>query len=57
MVCKIRTVLAIAALAFTFGLQPPAHAQDSDAEAGNRHFHGKVHSTSGRATIYQRNGR
>jgi Electron transfer DM13 len=54
MVCKIRTVLAIAALAFTFGLQPPAHAQDSKAkilETGN--FHGKVHSTSGRATIYQ----
>ncbi len=29
MVCKIRTVLAIAALAFTFGLQPPALAQDT----------------------------
>ena len=32
MVCKIRTVLAIAALAFTLGLQPPAHAQDSNAK-------------------------
>ena len=54
MVCKIRTVLAVAALAFTFGLQPPAHAQGSNAktlETGT--FHGKVHSTSGRATIYQ----
>lgn len=54
MVCKIRTMLAIAALAFTFGLQGPAHAQDSNAktlETGT--FHGKVHSTSGRATIYQ----
>ncbi len=54
MVCKIRTVLAVAALAFTFGLQPPSHAQGSNAktlETGT--FHGKVHSTSGRATIYQ----
>jgi hypothetical protein len=54
MVCKIRTVLAIAALAFTFGFQPPARAQDSNSktlETGT--FHGKVHSTSGRATIYQ----
>jgi Electron transfer DM13 len=53
MVRKIRTVLALAALAFTFGLQQ-AHAQDSKAktlETGT--FHGKVHSTSGRATIYQ----
>ena len=46
--------MAIAALAFTFGLQPSVHAQDSNAktlETGT--FHGKVHSTSGRATIYQ----
>jgi hypothetical protein len=55
MVRKIRTVLALAALAFTFGLRPSAHAQDSKAktlETGT--FHGKVHSTSGRATIYQK---
>ena len=54
MVCKIGTVLAIAALAFTFGLQPSAQAQESNAktlETGT--FHGKVHNTSGRATIYQ----
>jgi hypothetical protein len=54
MLRKIRTVLALAALAFTFGLQPSAHAQGSKAktlETGT--FHGKVHSTSGRATIYQ----
>jgi Electron transfer DM13 len=54
MVRGIRTVLALAALAFTFGLQPWAHAQDSKAktlETGT--FHGKVHSTSGRATIYK----
>jgi lipopolysaccharide export LptBFGC system permease protein LptF len=54
MVRKIRTVLALAALAFTFGLQLSAHAQSSKAktqETGT--FHGKIHSTSGRATIYQ----
>jgi Electron transfer DM13 len=47
-------LLALAVLACTFALQPPAHAQNSDAktlETGT--FHGKVHSTSGRATIYQ----
>jgi hypothetical protein len=56
MVCKIkmRTAAALAVLACAFGLQPLAHAQDSNAktlETGT--FHGKVHSTSGRATIYQ----
>jgi len=54
MIRKIRTMLALAALAYTFGSQPPAHAQGSKAktlETGT--FHGKVHSTSGRATIYQ----
>jgi hypothetical protein len=54
MLSKPRTVLALATLAFTFGLQASVHAQDSKAktlETGT--FHGKVHSTSGRATIYQ----
>ena len=52
MVRKARTSLALAALAFTFGLQPSAQAQDTKTlETGT--FHGKVHSTSGRATIYQ----
>jgi hypothetical protein len=56
MACKIkmRTVVALAVLACAFGLQPLAHAQESNAktlETGT--FHGKVHSTSGRATIYQ----
>ena len=54
MVRTITTVVAIAALAFTFALQPSAHAQDSNAktlETGT--FHGKVHNTSGRATIYR----
>ena len=51
---KSKTVSALAALAFAFGMQVLAHAQDRKAktlETGT--FHGKVHSTSGRATIYQ----
>ena len=54
MVRNVKTVVAVAALAFTLGLQSSAYAQDSEAktlETGT--FHGKVHSTSGRATIYQ----
>jgi hypothetical protein len=54
MVRKIRTLAALAVLACASGLLPLAHAQDSKAkpvETGT--FHGKVHSTSGRATIYQ----
>ena len=51
---KSKPVLALAALACAFGMQVLAHAQDSKAktlETGT--FHGKLHSTSGRATIYQ----
>jgi lipopolysaccharide export LptBFGC system permease protein LptF len=51
---KSKTVLALAVLALAFGMQVLAHAQDGKAktlETGT--FHGKVHSTSGRATIYQ----
>jgi hypothetical protein len=54
MLSNVRTALALATLAFTFGLQSSVRAQDSKAktlETGT--FHGKVHSTSGRATIYQ----
>jgi hypothetical protein len=54
MVRNPKTVLALAALAIAFGLPSSAQAQDSQAktlETGT--FHGKVHSTSGRATIYQ----
>jgi hypothetical protein len=59
MVHNVRTVLALAALALTFALQPSLRAQESmkhenqakPIETGA--FHGKVHSTSGRATIYQ----
>ena len=54
MVRKIKTLLALAALAFTFGA--PVYAQDSTKneekaktlETGS--FHGNVHGTSGRAT-------
>jgi hypothetical protein len=60
---KIGIALALAGLAFTLG--PHAYAQDSMKHEGQmKHdgqattletgtFHGKVHSTSGRATIYQ----
>jgi hypothetical protein len=59
MVRNVKTALALAALAFTFGLQASVHAQDNmkhengvkTLETGT--FHGKVHQTSGRATIYQ----
>lgn len=59
---KIRIALALAALAFALG--PQTYAQDSMKHDGMNHegqaktletgsFHGKVHSTSGRATIYR----
>jgi lipopolysaccharide export LptBFGC system permease protein LptF len=54
MIRNTKTAIALAALAFTLGLQPSVNAQQSKAktlETGT--FHGKVHSTSGRATIYQ----
>ena len=59
MVRNVKAALALATLAFTFGLQASVHAQDSmkhdnkakTLETGT--FHGKVHKTSGRATIYQ----
>ena len=54
MVRNVRKVLALAALALTLGLRPSVYGQDSNAktlETGT--FHGKVHNTSGRATIYQ----
>jgi hypothetical protein len=52
MIRNIQTICALAA--FAVGLQPAMNAQDSKnkrLETGT--FHGKVHSTSGRATIYQ----
>ena len=73
MIRTVKTILGIAALAFTLGLQPAAYAQDSmhekhamqekdtmqtqDATGAKTlstgTFHGKVHKTSGRATVYQ----
>jgi hypothetical protein len=59
MVRNIKTALALVALTFTFGLQASLYAQDNmkhedktkTLETGS--FHGKVHKTSGRATVYQ----
>jgi hypothetical protein len=54
MLPKIRTALAFVSLTLAFGLLPCANAQEGTAktlETGT--FHGKVHQTSGRATIYQ----
>jgi Electron transfer DM13 len=54
MVRNFKLIPALAALAVVFLCLPSLNAQDSKAktlETGT--FHGKVHSTSGRATIYQ----
>ena len=54
MIRNIKAAIPLATLAFTLALQPSANAQDSKAiaiETGT--FHGKVHSTAGRATIYR----
>ncbi|MGH9496911.1 MAG: DM13 domain-containing protein [Candidatus Sulfotelmatobacter sp.] len=59
MLHKISLALAVVLLMLAFGSQPSASAQDSTnhetqvktLETGT--FHGKVHQTSGRATIYQ----
>jgi Electron transfer DM13 len=59
MVRSIKIAIALGALACTFGMQASVSAQDNmkhdnkakTLETGT--FHGKVHSTSGRATIYQ----
>jgi Electron transfer DM13 len=54
MLRNIKLVPALGALVVAFLCQPSVQAQDNKAktlETGT--FHGKVHSTSGRATIYQ----
>jgi hypothetical protein len=54
MTWTIKTAIPLATLALTLGSQPSVNGQDSKAktlETGT--FHGKVHNTSGRATIYQ----
>lgn len=47
--------VAVALLALTFGLHAPMYARSetSAKTLATGTFHGKVHSTSGRATIYQ----
>ncbi len=59
MLPKIKLAVAFVLLTLVFGLQPAARAQES-AKQDNKAktletgtFHGKVHQTSGRATIYQ----
>lgn len=47
--------VAAAVLAFTFAFRAPAYARSNEPAKtlATGTFHGKVHSTSGRATIYQ----
>jgi hypothetical protein len=46
--------MALAALAVTLGLQPRVNAQESKAKTlATGTFHGKVHNTTGRATVYR----
>ena len=53
MLLRINLVLASALLALGFGTQPSTSAQESAKPVETGTFHGKVHQTSGRATIYQ----
>jgi Electron transfer DM13 len=54
MIRNIKIALALAALALAVGSLQKVHAQETKAkilETGT--FHGNVHKTSGRATVYQ----
>ncbi len=53
MVRNLKTLVVLAALACAFGGPPTGRAQESAKTLETGTFHGKVHSTSGRATIYQ----
>ena len=59
MLTKTKLALALVSLTLAFGWQPSARAQENakqDSQAKTLKtgtFHGKVHQTSGRATIYQ----
>jgi Electron transfer DM13 len=57
MVRNVKAILTLAALTLTSGSLPLVHAQDTAKALETGTFHGKVHSTSGRATIYQEEGR
>jgi len=59
MLPKIRLALAFVLLTFAFGLQPSTSARENSKRENEAKtlatgtFHGKVHQTSGRATVYQ----
>ncbi len=54
MIRNTKIVMALATLAFTLVLQTSLNAQGGNAKTlATGTFHGKVHSTSGRATIYR----
>jgi hypothetical protein len=53
MVRNLKVLVVLAALAVAFGPLPSGQAQESATTLETGTFHGKVHSTSGRATIYQ----
>lgn len=54
---KIKLAWGFVLLTLAFGLQAPANAQESASQQAKTietgTFHGKVHQTSGRATIYK----
>jgi hypothetical protein len=56
MVRNVKAILTLAALTLASGSLPLVHAQDTAKTLETGTFHGKVHSTSGRATIYQEEG-
>jgi hypothetical protein len=59
MVREIKLAVGVAALVVAFGLESSVYAQGNTKQENNAKaletgtFHGKVHKTSGRATIYQ----
>lgn len=54
MIRNIRTALPFATLALALGFQPSLRAQVQQAKIlATGTFHGNVHHTSGRATVYQ----
>ena len=53
MLPKIKIALVFVLLTLACGLQPWVIAQESAKPVETGNFHGKVHQTSGRATIYQ----
>jgi hypothetical protein len=56
MVRNVKAILTLAALTLASGSLPLVHAQDTAKTLETGTFHGKVHSTLGRATIYQEEG-